>query len=75
MDIITHLKTKRKSLYMLESYEHLLKMYEEGGMVDAVVGETLVLRGGKLLVRLAPGESFVYPYNDESRIPYLYWIV
>lgn len=72
---IREMRTEGDPFNMLGNYEELQKMYEEGGLVGALEGETLVFRGGKLISRLAPGESFVAQENDESRIPYMYWIV
>jgi len=72
---IRGMKTEGDPFNMLGNYEELQKMYEEGGLVGALGGETLVFRGGKLIARLARGESFVTDANDESRIPYMYWIV
>lgn len=59
------------------NHEELLKVYGGRGIVDAIEGETSVFRGGKLIGKLAPGESFVGNQNDESRIPLtdMYWTV
>ena len=72
---IRRMKTEGDPFNMLENYEELQKMYEEGGLVGALEGETLVFRRGKLIARLPRGESFVIEANNESRIPYMHWIV
>jgi len=74
-ELIKKVKTEGDPLEMLGNYEELQKMYEEGGLVDTLEGETIIFRGGKFIARLGHGESFVAKENDESRVPYMYWIV
>ena len=69
---IRSLKADGDPCGVLGDYEHLQTMYEAGELVDALEGETLVFRGGKLTARLVHGESFVAKENNESRIPYMH---
>lgn len=57
MGFIKGLQTEGCPLNIMGDYEELLKMYEEGGMVDAAEGESLVFTGGKPAARLALGRA------------------